>query len=145
MASETNTQELAQQLFTGNKEDLLEKNLKRMNGWFDVSGGDVTLAATFEKAPKAVQYVAYLLACFVSHHIELRKTPFVVHKEVNGYFGWKKGRTATQFAYDHSNVLSTDDSGAKAVADGQLGRAIDMVDEWLAGNSGEGLHQNSVQ
>jgi hypothetical protein len=72
------------------------------------------------------------LAAFVADIADHREEPYVEHEEVNKYFGWSSGRTATQYASECSERI-IDEDGAKAIAENHVEPVIDTIEEKVEG------------
>lgn len=122
--------ETAQELFTSDPDDILKEQLPRMEGWFDVTGGQIRVNADIDSFSKKQAYLVYLLASYVAYLAEERESPYVSHSEADGFLGWKKGegRTSEQYASAHSDLLNTE-SGRKSISPHRLGDVIDLLEE----------------
>ena len=128
--SEDNIKETAKELFTSDPQESLEEQLPRMEGWFDVTDGQIRFDVDLDDLTKGQSYLAYLTAAYVAYLAEERESQYISHSEANKYFGWKKseGRSAAQYASKYSNFLNTD-SGEKSIAPHRLKEVIDILEE----------------
>lgn len=121
--------ETAKDLFTNDPEETIIEQLPRMDGWFDVTGGQIQFLFDIEDLTKGESYLAYLTAAFVAHLAEERESAYVPHSEVNNYLGWKEddGGSAKHYASEYSPLLNTD-SGEKSIAAHRLREIIDIIE-----------------
>ncbi len=126
--SEKSLNEFAKENFTRDPEEILKKQLERMKGWFDVTGGKIRFEDVNEDdLNKDQKYLAYLLAALVAEKAGTRDSKFVEHQEANERFGWSEGATAKQQASMHSDKIKTKD-GTKAVAKHSIDKAVDEIE-----------------
>lgn len=124
--TEDNVNEMAKELFTTDRDEMLRQQLPRMEGWFDVTGGSITFLLDLEEFTKGEKYLYYLLGAFVASIAGERETKFVENSEVDDRFGWNNGRSSAQYASDYSELLASGEDG-KAIADHSLETAIDEL------------------
>jgi len=128
--SEEELKKQAIDMFTGNKEEILSNQLKRMDGWFDLSEGDIVLSGKIQELDKGRKYLSYLLAAYVANFIEKRKSSFVSHTDINEYFGWEDGRTSSEYVCDYSGLLNRE-RGEASIKISQMKEIIDIIEEKL--------------
>lgn len=128
--TENNPEETAKDLFTSDRDEILNKQLPRMDGWFDVTGGDIRIDIDIDELNKGQAYLAYLTAVFVADLADERETPYVSHSEADDFLGWRKGdgRTSEQYASEYSDLLETED-GEKAISPYRLEEVINSLEE----------------
>ncbi|MFB6158685.1 MAG: hypothetical protein ABEJ95_03415 [Candidatus Nanohalobium sp.] len=122
--SQKSLEDMANDMFTTDSEEVIKNQLPRIEDWFDVTDGDIRFLIDTDDLNKKEKYFSYLLAAFVADLADERDGKFVKHQEADDYFGWSKD-TAKSKASDYSEYIETED-GEKAVAEH---RVKDIIDE----------------
>jgi len=134
MSEENELKQKALKIFTGNKEDMLSKQLERMDGWFDLTGEDIWLNEKIQDLDIGRKYLAFLLANFVLEKIINDNNPLVEHTKANEYFGWED--TARKYASKYSDYLNTE-RGKAGIKEVRIKDVIDLVEEKIEVNKDE--------
>lgn len=124
--SDKDPQEMAKDLFTTDRDEILREQLPRMEEWFDVTGDTITFQLDLEGLSKGEKYLAYLLGAYAADVAGERQNRYVENSEADDRFGWNSGRSSTQYASKFTEMLDAKDNG-KAIADHSLEAVIDKI------------------